>query len=185
MANNVNIKNNIKASALELFNTAGYESTSIRDLSAKAKCSLPMMYYYYESKEKLLQEIVTVDFFDIINDVFAQAIKAPGLKAFVTSFISGIANLTVDKKNTLRIALRLHMGSPKNDALNKTILSFKYAKELELKNMLLAIWRADKNIEAKTHLLMTVIYNAMVCILLTNRQISIKQIENDIQFLLN
>ena len=57
MAANANIKENIKASALELFNSPGYEATSIRDLSAKAKCSLPMMYYYYESKEKLLHEI--------------------------------------------------------------------------------------------------------------------------------
>ena len=93
-------------------------------------------------------------------------------------------NLTNDKKNIMRIALRLHMGSPKNDAINKVILSYKFTKETELKTLLLSTWRADKNIEVKTHLLITSIYNALICILLTNRQFSIKQIENDIQFLI-
>ena len=184
MAANANIKENIKASALELFNTPGYEATSIRDLSAKAKCSLPMMYYYYESKEKLLHEIVAVDFIELMNEIFAKATKAPHIKAFVSTFVSEIINLTPDKKNIMRIALRLHMGSPKNDAINKLILSYKFNKELELKNLLLSTWRTDKNIEVKTHLLITSIYNAMICILLTNRQFSVKQIENDIQFLI-
>lgn len=184
MVSNVNIKQNIKASALELFNSVGYEATSIRDLSAKAKCSLPMMYYYYESKEKLLYEIVAVDFQEIINEVFANAVKAPHLRAFISNFINDLISLSPDKKNTVRIAMRLHMGSPKNDKINKVILSYKFSKELELKNKLLSVWRMDKNLEAKTQLLLNTLYNAMICIMLTNRQISTKQIENNIQFLL-
>lgn len=184
MVSNVNIKENIKQSALELFNTLGYEATSIRDLSSKAKCSLPMMYYYYESKEKLLYEIVAVDFVDIMNEIFASAVKAPHLKAFVSNFINDLLCLTPDKKNTVRIALRLHMGSPKNDKINKVLLSYKFSKELELKNKLLSVWRMDKNLEAKTQLLMSTLYNAMICIMLTNRQISVKQIENTVQYLL-
>ena len=184
MASNINIKENIKSSALELFNSVGYEATSIRDLSSKAKCSLPMMYYYYESKEKLLYEIVAIDFIDIMNEIFASAIKAPHLRAFVSNFANDIINLTPDRKNTLRIALRLHMGSPKNDTINKIILSYKFSKELELKNKLLSVWRMDKNLEAKTQLLLTTLYNIMICVLLTNRQISVKQIENTVQYLL-
>lgn len=184
MAPNANIKDSIKASALELFNLPGYEATSIRDLSAKAKCSLPMMYYYYESKDKLLHEIIAVDFIELMNEIFAKAAKAPHVKAFASTFVSEVMNLTNDKKNILRIALRLHMGSPKNDAINKVILSYKFTKETELRNLLLSTWRTDKNIEVKTHLLITSIYNALICILLTNRQFSVKQIENDIQFLI-
>lgn len=184
MAPNANIKDSIKASALELFNLPGYEATSIRDLSAKAKCSLPMMYYYYESKEKLLHEIIAVDFIELMNEIFAKASKAPHVKAFASTFVHEVISLTNDKKNILRIALRLHMGSPKNDVINKVIISYKFTKETELRNLLLSTWRTDKNIEVKTHLLITSIYNALICILLTNRQFSVKQLENDIQFLI-
>ena len=179
-----NIKQNIKSSALELFNTVGYEATSIRDLSAKANCSLPMMYYYYESKEKLLWEIVSVDFVELINGIFAKALKTKNLRLFAISFVNDIINMTPEEKNIARIALRLHMGSPRIDALNKVVLQYKFSKELELKNFLLSVWRMDKNLEGKTHLVLSTLYNAMISVLLTNRQISVKQIENDIIFLL-
>ncbi len=183
MANN-NIKQNIKSSALELFSTIGYEATSIRDLSAKANCSLPMMYYYYESKEKLLTEIISVDFIDIINRIFSDSIKSNDLRAFVLTFIDGLLNLTVKEKQTAQIALRLHMGTPKHEALNKTLIQFKFAKESAIRNLLFSVWRTDKNIEEKTHILIDIIYNAMICILLTNRQLTLKQIDADIRYLI-
>lgn len=180
----INIKQNIKASALDLFNSVGYEATSIRDLSAKAGCSLPMMYYYYKSKDKLLYEIVAVDFIQIMNGIFDKAVKTNDLRLFVNSFITDIVNLTGAAKQTVQIALKLHMGSPKNDELNKTILAYKFAKENALKNVLLPLWRADRNLEIKTHLTFDIIYQAIISVMLTNRPINIKQIEADIVFLL-
>lgn len=178
------IKQNIKSSALELFNTKGFEATSIRDLSSKADCSLPMMYYYYESKEKLLYEIVATDFIEIINGIFLKAYKTGNLRQFVISFVSDILALSGSEKQTVQIALRLHMGSPKHEELNKIILQYKYSKENSLKDLLINTWRTDKNIETKTHLTFDIIYNAMIAALLTNRPVSVKQAETDILFLL-
>lgn len=178
-----NVKKNIKSAALELFNTVGYEATSIRDLSAKASCSLPMMYYYYESKEKLLSEIVSIDFINIMNRIFAKAIATNDLRQFAISFTSDILGLVGEEKQTVQIALRLHMGSPKHETLNKTILSYKFSKETSLKNLLLNTWRTDKNIEIKTHLTIDILYHTMIASMLTNRQLTVKQIESDIWFL--
>lgn len=178
------IKQSIKYAALELFNSKGFDATVIRDISAKADCSLPMMYYYYESKEKLLHEIVAVDFVNIMNAVFSKAIKTNNLRLFATSFITDIMNLNIYEKQTLQIALKLHMGLPKREELNRIILAYKFSKENELKNLLLATWRSDKNIEIKTNLVLDVLYRAMICVLLTNRPVSIKQVESDIIFLL-
>ena len=59
------IKNNIKLAAINLFVNNGYDATSIRDLAKAANCSLPMLYYYYESKSNLLFEIIS----NVINGV--------------------------------------------------------------------------------------------------------------------
>ncbi len=179
-----NIKSNIKSSALELFNTSGYEATSIRDLSSKAGCSLPMMYYYYESKEKLLEEIVTVDFVSIINEIFTKARKTNDLRLFAISFTNDILALSGDEKKACQIALRLHMGAPKNESLNKFLISYKFQKETALKEFLLTIWRIDKDIEVKTRFLLDVLYHTLICALLTGRQITVKQVESDIRFLM-
>lgn len=178
------IKQNIKSSALELFNSKGFEATSIRDLSHKAGCSLPMMYYYYESKDKLLYEIVAVDFVSMMNEIFVRALKTGNPRLFAVSFISDILALSNEEKLTARIALRLHMGAPKNDELNKVILAYKFSKENTLKGLLLDTWRMDKNIEEKTHLLLDIIYNAMLSALLTGRPVSVKQVEADVLFLM-
>ncbi len=178
------IKQNIKSSALDLFNSKGFEATSIRDLSHKADCSLPMMYYYYESKEKLLYEIVATDFIAIMNEIFSRAIKTGDLKLFATSFITDVLAFSNEEKLTAKIALRLHMGSPKNDELNKVLLSYKFSKENILKNLLIETWRTDKNIEIKTRLLLDIMYNAMISFLLTGRPISVRQVEADVLFLL-
>ena len=95
-----------------------------------------------------------------------------------------IMNLKIQEKQTLQIALKLHMGSPKREELNRIILAYKFSKENELKNLLLATWRSDKNIEIKTNLVLDVLYRAMICVLLTNRPVSIKQVESYIIFLL-
>ena len=80
------VRENIKNSALQLFNEPGYDATGIRELSAQAGCSLPMMYYYFESKEKLLHEIAVKDFVSLVDDIFAQAVKKNNLMDFALCF---------------------------------------------------------------------------------------------------
>ncbi len=183
MAGNT-IKQSIKASALELFCNKGFEATGIRELSAKANCSLPMMYYYYENKERLLREIVAEDFIAVMNDIFNKAIKTNNLRQFTLSFANDILALSGANKMTVQTALRLHMGAPKHDELNKVILQFKYAKENQLKNLMINTWLGEKNMEQKIQLALGVLYNFIVAALLTNRPVSVKQLDAEIIYLM-
>ena len=119
-----------------------------------------------------------------MNEIFSRAIKTGDLKLFAISFITDVLAFSNEEKLTAKIALRLHMGSPKNDELNKILLSYKFSKENILKNLLIETWRTDKNIEIKTRLLLDVMYNAMISFLLTGRPISVRQVEADVLFLL-
>ncbi|MFT9076515.1 TetR/AcrR family transcriptional regulator [Ethanoligenens sp.] len=50
------IQQNIFQIALELFRTAGYEATTIQDICEKADVSVGAFYYYYKSKEDILND---------------------------------------------------------------------------------------------------------------------------------
>jgi AcrR family transcriptional regulator len=52
-------KEQIMNKALELFGSKGYDSTSIRELSEGAGINVAMINYYFGSKEKLFEEMVT------------------------------------------------------------------------------------------------------------------------------
>ena len=54
--------------ALDLFSNEGYHSTSISKIAKEAKISKGLIYNYFESKEALLKEIVTVGFKEIMEN---------------------------------------------------------------------------------------------------------------------
>lgn len=60
-------KNLIQETALELFATKGFHSTSISMIAKKAGISKGLLYNYYESKEDLLKEIMISGFQQILD----------------------------------------------------------------------------------------------------------------------
>ncbi|SHF59019.1 transcriptional regulator, TetR family [Caldanaerobius fijiensis DSM 17918] len=53
-----NIKNNIYEAALKLFSKQGFDGTSIRQIADEASTTIPMIYYYYKSKEGLFESVI-------------------------------------------------------------------------------------------------------------------------------
>ena len=59
--------------ALELFAKKGYHATSISQIALKAKISKGLMYNYFASKEKLLNEIIQQGFNSLAELEFKSA----------------------------------------------------------------------------------------------------------------
>ena len=64
------IRNNILQTAQSLFYTKGYAKVPMREIASKSHVSLSNIYNYYDSKEKIFQEIVqpAIDDFNRILD---------------------------------------------------------------------------------------------------------------------
>ena len=56
------MRQRIKEVAVEYFNNSGYHGTTIRSIAKDVACSLPMIYYYYENKKELFDEIIKKDY---------------------------------------------------------------------------------------------------------------------------
>jgi AcrR family transcriptional regulator len=48
------LKTKIKEVAVNHFNRDGYYGATIRNITRDVNCSLPMVYYYYQSKKRLI-----------------------------------------------------------------------------------------------------------------------------------
>lgn len=59
-------KEHIMNTALELFSDKGYHATSISDIAKRAEISKGLLYNYFESKDKLLESIISDGFNKII-----------------------------------------------------------------------------------------------------------------------
>ena len=102
-------KEKILRVSLELFAKKGYHATSISKIAQKAKISKGLMYNYFESKEKLLDEIIQQGFNSLAELEFkAKAGVGPEkqLEDFVDSVLDNLySNITYWQ---LYLALLVH-----------------------------------------------------------------------------
>ncbi|MFC3883247.1 forespore capture DNA-binding protein RefZ [Bacillus songklensis] len=62
-------KEKVLDAAVSLFNTKGFDGTSVREIAKKAKVNVANISYYFESKEGLLENLVTTFFEGYIKEL--------------------------------------------------------------------------------------------------------------------
>lgn len=73
-----NTEEKIRQVAKRLFTERGYVGTKIRDVAEAADVNIALLNYYFHSKERLYESIVTENFQEYKNDV-GKVLNAPGL----------------------------------------------------------------------------------------------------------
>jgi AcrR family transcriptional regulator len=106
----------IKEIAVDLFDRDGYFGTPIRRIAGAAGCSLPMIYYYYKSKQELFHEIIQKDFFEMLS---RQAVAAKGVNLvdFYTDFIFSLNGLSDYDRKVYRLGIKVYLGFDGDEAL--------------------------------------------------------------------
>ncbi|MDF1508717.1 forespore capture DNA-binding protein RefZ [Robertmurraya sp. DFI.2.37] len=77
-----NTKNDILEAAIFLFNTKGFNGTSIRDIAGKARVNVSNISYYFQSKEGLLEHCLTTYFeqyLQLIEEGYYEGMKEGAL----------------------------------------------------------------------------------------------------------
>jgi AcrR family transcriptional regulator len=95
----------IKEIAVDHFNEEGYHGATIRNIAKDVGCSLPMVYYYYNSKKELFHEIIKKDYFEILNR-HSKQIKNNDIIEFYTQYIYTLTILTAMTRRSIGSASR-------------------------------------------------------------------------------
>lgn len=82
-------KEKILKVSLELFAGKGYHATSISQIAIKAKISKGLMYNYFDSKEKLLEEII-LEGFNALSELEYEAKRGDTAEEQLKNFVDSV-----------------------------------------------------------------------------------------------
>lgn len=103
------LRDQIKEAAVEHFNTNGYHGTTIRNIAKDVNCSLPMIYYYYNSKKELFDEIIKKEFFNLVKRQ-ASRLKIDNIIDFYTKYIYDLNTLNNYEKQVYRLGIKVYLS---------------------------------------------------------------------------
>ena len=110
----------IKQVAVEHFNRDGYHGATIRNIAKDVGCSLPMVYYYFNSKKELFHEIIKKDYFDILNR-HSKQIKVNDIIEFYTNYVFALNQLPSYEKKVYRLGIKVALSFDGDEELGEVL----------------------------------------------------------------
>jgi AcrR family transcriptional regulator len=173
----------IREVAVEHFNTSGYHGTTIRNIAKDVGCSLPMIYYYYNSKKALFDEIIKEEFFNLVRRQ-ASSLKSDNPVDFYTKFIYGLNALSDYDRQVYRLGIKVYLSFDGDEELMNLLDEWEKSILPRHREILRPYTKNMKNEEAVVrtlvHLLETMIENIIV----KNRYLPEDEIREEIAIVL-
>ena len=108
----------IKEIAVDHFNRHGYHGTTIRNIAKDVNCSLPMIYYYFNNKKELFDEIIKKDYFSLLTRQ-AKQLQTEDIVDFYTQYVHGMNQLSDYDKKVYRLGVKVYLSFDGDDELMK------------------------------------------------------------------
>lgn len=104
------MKDKIAYHSRRLFDEHGYHGAALRDVCKLAGCKMPTIYYYYESKEKLFDEVVRVAFEEMVAGLWTQLPEDVSYKDYCIAMVIQKKNLSEEERIIYRLAMKTWLG---------------------------------------------------------------------------
>lgn len=177
------LRERIKEVAVKQFNANGYHGTTIRNIAKDVDCSLPMIYYYYNNKKELFDEIIKKDYFNLIKKQASQ-LKDENIIDFYTHFIYSLNALNDYDKLVYRLGIKVYLSFDGDEELMNLMDEWEKGilpRHLEILKPYTKNMNNEKAIvRTLVHLLETLIVDIVV----KNRYLSENEIREEITIVL-
>ena len=177
------LRKRIKEVAVKQFNANGYHGTTIRNIAKDVDCSLPMIYYYYNNKKELFDEIIKKDYFNLIKKQASQ-LKDENIIDFYTHFIYSLNTLNDYDKLVYRLGIKVYLSFDGDEELMNLMDEWEKGilpRHLEILKPYTKNMNNEKAIvRTLVHLLETLIVDIVV----KNRYLSENEIREEITIVL-
>ncbi len=100
------MKDKIAYHARRLFDVHGFHGTGLRDICQLAGCKMPTIYYYFDNKEKLFDEVVRVAFEDLVARLWSQLPKNLPYTEYNVQKVIQKKHLSEDERIIYRLAIK-------------------------------------------------------------------------------
>lgn len=158
-------RDSIKQTAVRHFHRDGFHGTTIRSIAREVGCSLPMVYYYYQSKQALFREIIAEDYFALIARL-ARMRAEPDALDFYTQFVLSVTELGEHDRMVYRLGVKVYLGFDGDDTLHALMNEWEnslFQRHYErLRPVLAGRENPEAVVRALVHLLENLIESAVV-----------------------
>ena len=118
------MKKKLKTAALSVFDEKGFHQASIRDIAARAGCSLPTLYYHYGSKEHLYEEAVCGTYRLISEQISDQIPEGLPLRDVWYFSVMQRRLLADDDRRVFRLAHKIMLGLDNAGAASENLILY-------------------------------------------------------------
>jgi AcrR family transcriptional regulator len=181
---NQNYKELIKTKAVEIFSEKGFHGTSIRDIARLADCSLPMLYYYYNNKNDLFEEIVYKEFLLIIDRLNQDVPRELPIEETYFSAIKQRKELSKYDKDVYKMALKVWLGFEGNSDIRKKLQKWEKDRQERTRKILSQALGDRSEVETLASLMVRIMENMIEKIILLDEDIPDEQLRMEINVIL-
>lgn len=118
------MKEKIAYHARRLFDKHGFHGTALRDICKLAGCKMPTIYYYYENKEKLFDEVVRVAFEELVARLWTQLPKDDSYTEYNIQKVIQKKHLSEDERIIYRLAIKTWLRCEGFDECRKKLVEW-------------------------------------------------------------
>jgi AcrR family transcriptional regulator len=179
-----NIKETIKRKAVEIFSEKGFHGTTIREIAKGADCSLPMLYYYYNNKNSLFEEVAFNEFILLIERLNASIIRNESLANIYYQAVRQRMDLNPYDKGVYKLSMKVWLGFDGSKEVRDKLTKWENDR-MERTKMILAKACADPEIlPVFSNIMVRIIENMIEKIILLDEKISDEEIKKEIDFMM-
>lgn len=177
------LRKRIKEVAVKQFNANGYHGTTIRNIAKDVDCSLPMIYYYYNNKKELFDEIIKKDYFNLIKKQASQ-LKDENIIDFYTHFIYSLNTLNDYDKLVYRLGIKVYLSFDGDEELMNLMDEWEKGILPRHREILKPYTKNMNNEKAIVRTLVHLLETLIVDIVVKNRYLSENEIREEITIVL-
>jgi AcrR family transcriptional regulator len=178
------MRERIKQAAVDQFDSDGYYGTTVRNIAKAVDCSLPMVYYYFQSKRELFHEIIKKDYFELLK---RQAAKLqPGdLIAFYTEYVFGLHDLNDYDRKVYRLGVKVYLSFDGDEELKQVMDEWERSILPRHCQLILPRLKDADNGLILVRTLMHLLENLVESIVVKNRVLSREEIREELSVILS
>jgi len=181
-----NMEEIIKVKAVELFSQKGFDGTTIREIARAAKCSLPMLYYYYNSKKELYEKIVYNEYMELIKKLNNAIPKGLSFEEMHFMLVKQMKEMDRYEKAIAKLSLKVLLGFEGSPEIREKLLRWSSGKLIRTRDKFIQSSNLSKDqnmLELFISIVVRVIENMEQKIFLFDEEISDEQIRKELNFI--
>lgn len=178
------LKSRIKQVAVDHFDKHGYYGATIRNIAADVGCSLPMVYYYYKSKQELFHEIIKKDYFQLIAQK-AQESWSEDILELYTRYVCDLQHLSDHERKIYRLGVKVYLNFDGDEELQSVMDAWEKTIQPRHEKLVLPYLKGMPNGPAVVRTLMHLLENLVESVVVKNRALNEAEVREEIAVVLS